>query len=243
MPKTKFSNESEKRFSDNENENENNEISSKHVLQAYTDCDSDEEDSLKYEQQQQCVQSKVAYVQDNMCSIQSDEIINKKMNNRTVTSTTTSTTTNSRSEQTVILHKNMQNLDSNSSIPQCLPSLPQPSICSLNKNNKNKIQPIIKKIKKNNSISNTITDEKMTSSMNTMNNNNRIQMQIICAKRVDSCFFCLKAGPQVLVPACKGWLPHTPPPPHTQQSGITGVSQGQGSPGIHCIYCTYFFIT
>ena len=41
MPKTKFSNESEKRFSDNENENENNEISSKHVLQVYTDCDSD----------------------------------------------------------------------------------------------------------------------------------------------------------------------------------------------------------
>ena len=236
MPKTKFSNESEKRFSDNENENENNEISSKHVLQVYTDCDSDEERSLKYQQQQQCVQSKVAYVQDNMCSIQSNEIINKKMSNRTVTSTSTSTATGSKSEQAVILHKNMQNL--NSSIPQCLPSLPQPSICSLNKNNKNKIQPIIKKIKKNNPISNSITDEKTTSAMNTMNNSSRMQMQIINAKRVDSCFFCLKAGPQVLVPACRGWLPHTPPP-HTQQSGITGVSQGQGSPGI---YCTFFFI-
>jgi hypothetical protein len=33
-------------------------------------------------------------------------------------------------------------------------------------------------------------------------------LRVIAAKRPDSCFFCLKSRPQVLVPACIGWLPH-----------------------------------
>ena len=43
----------------------------------------------------------------------------------------------------------------------------------------------------------------------TENDSKSLGLRVIAAKRADSCFFCLKSRPQVLVPACIGWLPHT----------------------------------
>ena len=52
-------------------------------------------------------------------------------------------------------------------------------------------------------------------------NEGHTSMRIITAKRSDSCFFCLKNGPQLLVPACIGWLPRIEATPSASASGST----------------------
>jgi hypothetical protein len=42
-----------------------------------------------------------------------------------------------------------------------------------------------------------------------MRDNMKPQMKILNAKKSNSCFFCLKADPLFLLPACTGWMPST----------------------------------
>lgn len=94
------------------------------------------------------------------------------------------------------------------------------------------------KMGKNKLKSNVKSSRKSPSDINgspCQNDEMYTNMRVIAAKRSDSCFFCLKNGPQLLVPACLGWLPRIEPLPSAASSTTSTTS---GTTHCDCLHST-----
>jgi hypothetical protein len=82
----------------------------------------------------------------------------------------------------------------------------------INKKNDDVIDLDINKKKKIPQISNSnLKNSKIIKNQNLKKNDSNVEIKqdyhILNPKRPNSCFFCLKAEPQFLIPACTSWLP------------------------------------
>ena len=236
MPKTKFLSRSDKEPSSSCDGN--SEESSPHVLQVYKDCDSDEEGACRFRQN--------AHLSNSKCNTNVNTNINRfdSQYDQWDREGPTKSVTQSR------LHSNTHSAcpstgaeAGNASVQrkQALPplqlsvppsSLPPPSARAV-KVLKRKCQAQAHSTVHGNHKG---TKKGVSNCSENERDNKLGDLRIIEAKRTDSCFFCLKCKPLLLIPACIGWLPH---------SGV--IDPATGVPGelsvcfaLHCtvLYCT-----
>ena len=210
MPKTKFLSRSDKESSPNDS---NIEESSPHVLQVYKDYDSDEEDSLKLSSSQRFQQSQHSTISANvkdvsLCGSKGNENIQKNIKKNQFLSLSDPRTiplsgsiSNSANQFENIVRTNKKNKNQNqnqkhhTSISLSADSSDMPRNKNKSQNQKNSQNKLI------------LSNDDILHIRG--KNENQLEMKILDAKKKNCCFFCLKASPQILVPACAGWLPHT----------------------------------
>lgn len=207
MPKTKFlSRSGREHFREGDGDGED---SAPHVLQVYKDCDSDEEIQGKAFQSVVYLSAGKGDTLYGMSDSKGHSAKNTVKNKITTdiiplladglhSSPTGSADAGVRRHEVSLSPQHSSNSSSSPAFPQATP-------CKGVKG-KHAIQKSGKKGALSDRVFCTETDCKS------------FGLRVIAAKRADSCFFCLKSRPQVLVPACIGWLPH----PETSPSD-TGI--------------------
>ena len=210
MPKTKFLSRSDKEHSPDTEE------SSPHVLQVYKDCDSDEEHSTEYRSHQLSHHDPRNVLRnvsgnDILQGGRLKESVGGRHSKSRSASDIAAAVSSTGGFDSAIHHRNAQS-QSHSSLSLARTASPSLSSLQSSSNNSNK--------------NNKITSTNAKNAKKGINNNtegNQSHLRIISAKRQDSCFFCLKAGPQLLVPACIGWLPHPLADPGSSGSVLFSV--------------------
>ena len=213
-----------------------NEEISPHVLQVYKDYDSDEEDSMKNPhvqqlQQHQHHQHSMALVNYPLSSKEAQSSMHKGNDSSQkyigkYKSTCENHTEIISSSSNVVNYSDCSENTNSQDQDQCQHQTPflssLASAIGTNKSNKNKNQQSHKIMKKNISAPHSDVPKPCERDCK------QSLMRVISAKRLNCCFFCLKADPQVLVPACAGWMPQiSHNDPVTAGHGLDGV-QGQG---------------
>ena len=200
MPKTKLLSRSGSDFNLNDNDRE---ASPPHVLQVYKDCDSDEEGARKHR-----IGPANPYTESSR-GVYDVSSAKKHRSALNVAQLAAHVSLPSRRASGF----EARNVDTFAHAPSAavtsVPCSATPftagaSVCKIGKN---KAKSLVKSSKKSASEDPCQSDDM------------HANMRVITAKRSDSCFFCLKNGPQLLVPACIGWLPRPEPSPSTS-SGI-----------------------
>ena len=213
MPKTKLLSRSGSDFNLNDYDRE---ASPPHVLQVYKDCDSDEEGARKHR-----IGPAIPYMESSR-GVYGVSSAKKHRSAPNVAQLATHVSLPSRRATGF----EARNFDTFSHAPSTAvtssscPATPFIAGAGACKIRKNKAKSQVKSSKKSASEDPCQSDEMLSS------------MRVITAKRSDSCFFCLKNGPQLLVPACIGWLPRTEPLP-SASSTTSGIINPQSYSILH----------
>jgi hypothetical protein len=204
MPKTKLLSRSGSDFNLSDSDRE---ASPPHVLQVYKDCDSDEEGARKHR-----IGPAIPYTESSR-GVYGVSSAKKHRSAPNVAQLAAHVSLPSRRATGF----EARNVDTFTHAPSTAvtsvscPATPITAGAGVCKIGKNKAKSLVKSNKKSASEDPCQSDDM------------HANMRVITAKRSDSCFFCLKNGPQLLVPACIGWLPRTEPTPSSSSttSGIT----------------------
>ena len=223
MPKTKLLSQSSSDLNLSEYDRES---SPPHVLQVYKDCDSDEEGARRNR-----IGSSIPYQESSRQAAYGVNSAKKQRSAPNVAQLASYVSLPSRRtagsdfrNDDALLHA-PSTITTNATCPVTPLGTPLGTPSGGCKMGKNKLKSNVKSSRKSPSDINGSpcqSDEMHTN------------MRIIAAKRSDSCFFCLKNGPQLLVPACLGWLPRIEPLPSAASSSTTSTTSG--TTHCHCLH-------